>query len=225
MIRWFASSEIGPREEQQDAFAFGARVGVIADGMGGHPGGREAALETVRAVMHELERDADLEAAIEHACAEVPAASPGGSTVVALRYLDDEGGPRVRIAWVGDSRAYLVRGAEAERLTEDHVAADGGLDRWVPDEGIPDLVEVALEPGDALVLCTDGVWNVLGAARIAELVSAAGDPAEALVRQAIDDGAGDNCTALVCTALESTALEPAALEPAAPGSTAPAGAA
>jgi len=39
MIRFFAAEEIGPRDEQQDAFAFGERLAVIADGMGGHEGG------------------------------------------------------------------------------------------------------------------------------------------------------------------------------------------
>lgn len=202
MFRMFAHSELGPRDEQQDAFAFATHAAVIADGMGGHPGGAEAAQTAVRAVMEELSgepEEHDLESAVRWACMEVPGASPGGTTVVVLSLRETADGAVARLAWVGDSRAYVVRDGEAELLTDDHVAPDGGLDRWVPDEGIPDLTELELSHGDALVLCTDGVWNVLDEEMIAELVAdPGGDPAETLVSYAIDEGAGDNCTALVC---------------------------
>ena len=195
-IRTHAYQAIGPRDEQQDAYAIEPHCAVIADGMGGHDGGAEAAQAAVAAVLLELgeggDRDA-LESAFSWACREVRAASPGGTTLVVLDFASG------LLAWVGDSRAYLVRDGEAKLLTDDHVAEDGGLTRWIPDEGVPDFVALDLQSGDRVVLCTDGVTGVLEEADIAAAALEADDPAEWLVEQALSEGTWDNCTAVVCT--------------------------
>jgi serine/threonine protein phosphatase PrpC len=77
-------------------------------------------------------------------------------------------------------------------LTEDH--HDGsGLTRWLPDAADPEQVTLILQPGEQLVLCTDGITDVLSDTEIADIV------AGALVAEALDAGANDNCTAVVYT--------------------------
>ena len=92
------------------------------------------------------------------------------------------------VAHVGDSRAYLVRGGELMRLTEDHSVAEFRLrrGRMTPEEyqdsperqvlyqalgtGVEvdvDIAEVRLADNDAMLLCTDGLIRALGEDEIA----------------------------------------------------------
>ncbi len=216
-MRVFTSADIGARDEQQDAYAIAPEAGgerepdgesiatvVLADGMGGHAGGAEASRAAVHAFIEELEapvtRDT-ITSAIGWACREVAANSVGATTLVMAHVAPPAApsSPRAGIiAWIGDSRAYLVREGEAELLTEDHAAADGGLYRWLPDEGLADFVELTLNAGDRLVLCSDGVSDVLEEHEFAQCETSDGDPAEWLVAQALEAGASDNCTVIVC---------------------------
>ncbi|HEX7085571.1 MAG TPA: protein phosphatase 2C domain-containing protein [Vicinamibacterales bacterium] len=142
-----------------------------------------------------------------------------GTTMVAVLI---DGGLRAAIANVGDSRIYLWRAGEVTRLTVD--------DSWVEalraqglsaDElarhpmrhvltnvvGARDKVDVhvrelALEPGDRLLLCSDGVHEPLDEAGIARLLGngSAESAAAELVRAALDRGGRDNATAVVLEA-------------------------
>lgn len=133
-------------------------------------------------------------------------------------------GPDLFIGHVGDSRAYLVRGSELIRLTRDHTypqdLADRGLLR--PDEvarhrlrhvltrvlggrtgedPVPvDVVRVGLADGDQLLLCTDGLYDVVPESDMAAALVEAGTAAEAcdrLIAVALGRGAPDNVTAVV----------------------------
>jgi len=111
----------------------GARLLLVADGMGGHRGGATASREAVARIGREFvaggagdatEAVAALRRAIERAndhVFEMAHGDPGlagmGTTVVAL--LVDAGG-RGTVAHVGDSRAYRWRGRRLEQLTTDH---------------------------------------------------------------------------------------------------------
>ncbi len=190
MLVW-AASEVGLRDEQQDAYAVHPWCLMVADGMGGHEGGATAARVAVEAVVGELEESDDVESAIGWASRCVQDEGGGGTTLVVALVRD--GG--VTIGWVGDSRAYRVRDGEVECLTDDHVGSDGGLARWLPDEPAPDVVEVELRAGDCLVLCTDGVSSV--AEDALNQLAEHDEPAEWLVEQALDAGSDDNCTAIV----------------------------
>ena len=110
------------------------------------------------------------------------------------------------LAHVGDTRAWLLRGAEAcVQLSQDH-----GLDH--PDQrsrltravGLDDRVRIdflqgELQPGDIYLLTSDGVHGSLPRARLAELArtGSAQAAADALVQAALAAGSQDNATALV----------------------------
>jgi serine/threonine protein phosphatase PrpC len=132
-----------------------------------------------------------------------------GSTVVVVLV---EGSHAV-LAHVGDSRIYLLRGKEISQLTKDHSLwaemQEHGLNPGARygfahknvitralgmEKSLPDLLTLALEPGDRLLLCSDGFHDPLEPAAIRTLM--AGD-CEALVRAAYDAGSSDNITAVL----------------------------
>ncbi|MGH9386385.1 MAG: PP2C family protein-serine/threonine phosphatase [Vicinamibacterales bacterium] len=139
-----------------------------------------------------------------------------GTTVVAVLITAE----RVAIASVGDSRAYRWRQGELEQLTRDDTWLNsvlkpeeiGDADRTHPlrhvltrvvgvgEDVKPSAREEALEPGDTLVMCTDGVHGRLDAAtfaRVLETTETTADRAARLVGEALAKGTSDNATALV----------------------------
>ncbi len=131
-------------------------------------------------------------------------------------------GHKLFFAHVGDSRLYLVRAANVSRLTRDHSyvgrLVESGIVRSEDAEShpqrhiltaalgsgrevIPDSppTPVMLEEGDSLVLCTDGLWSLVGEQDLGSVVRAH-TPAEAcvkLVNMALERGGPDNITLLV----------------------------
>jgi protein phosphatase len=126
-------------------------------------------------------------------------------------------------AHVGDSRLYLVRGGEVMQLTKDHTVAGervrmgllgeararqhpgrSVLTRSLGRELIVaiDRITRPLASGDVLVLCSDGLYNVLDDREIAELVRGrdAAGACRALVGAANERGTLDNVTAAVVRA-------------------------
>ena len=120
------------RAENQDSFVADDHIWVIADGMGGHEGGRTASAVAVASVGLAVQPgDGDLAAAV-HAghyqvlvVGELMEQPTMGSTVVLA--VRDPGSGAVRIAWCGDSRAYLLRDGSLTRLTRDHNLAEEEL--------------------------------------------------------------------------------------------------
>jgi PPM family protein phosphatase len=141
-----------------------------------------------------------------------------GTTCTALSIV----GRQLFFAHVGDSRLYLVRADSVSRLTRDHSyvgrLVESGIVRLEDAEThpqrhiltaalgsgrevLPDTPEhpFALQEGDALVLCTDGLWSLVGEQELAGSVRS-GTPAEAciaLVKAALERGGPDNITVLV----------------------------
>jgi protein phosphatase len=143
----------------------------------------------------------------------------GMGTTLTLAFVS---GRRLFVIHAGDSRAYLFRGGSLEQLTEDHtlVAAMVGRGEITPDQarchprrhvvtnvlggGHPgvrvDVQRVALEPGDVLLLCSDGLHDMLDDARIAAVLAEEKGPEAAcrkLVAQANEAGGRDNITTVV----------------------------
>lgn len=130
-------------------------------------------------------------------------------------------GRRAVLAHVGDSRAYLLRAGELTRLTTDHTyvqrlvssgqlrAEDAARHPWrnvvlrsldgdPVHEGV-DLLPLSVVPDDRLVLCSDGLSDLVPETEIARL-GAADDPHSAaalLTQAALDAGGRDNITVVV----------------------------
>ncbi len=200
-------SDVGQkRSTNQDAYGCfarpnGARLLVIAAGMGGHRGGEvasqvavaaiEAAFESSSAAPQELLLDAFQEANVrvrERAHRE-PALAGMGTTGVAL-WLGKKG--RAWVAHVGDSRAYRLRDGVLEPLTADHSVVGELLRRGLlspaeadahprrnelirsigsMEEMEIDLAQVDVRPGDRFLLCSDGLCCVVDDAEIGQVLS------------------------------------------------------
>ncbi len=156
--------------------------------------------------------------AIQRYAFDHPEFSGMGTTCTALAIVDHQ----LFFAHVGDSRLYLIRGEAIQRLTRDHSyvgrLVETGIVRSEDAEShpqrhiltaalgsghelIPDAPAhpISLQHGDLLILCTDGLWSVVGERQLAQIANA-NPPAEAcrkLVRAALDRGAPDNVTVII----------------------------
>jgi protein phosphatase len=125
------------------------------------------------------------------------------------------------VSHVGDSRCYLVRNGQAKQVTQDHTwvneqrkmglisAAEMAVSesRHIlirslgPEMFVsPDTTTLSLQPGDVLVLCSDGLHGEMSDEAIAEIVSQKKDIEEVareLVARAVEIDGGDNTTAQV----------------------------
>ncbi len=220
------ASAQGPRPRNEDFVGAATPEGeeleakgmllAVADGVGGHAHGREAAEQTVRSLLADyfstpqtwsVDKSVDTVLAAvnrwllgQSAKAREYAGMATTLTAVVLR------GRRYHVAHVGDSRAYRWRAGELLRLTEDHTWAhpefDNVLRRAIGLEArlLVDHDDGELAAGDRFVLATDGVWTTLGDAGIAAVLQAQPDAqraADALAQGALRRGATDNATALV----------------------------
>lgn len=143
----------------------------------------------------------------------------GMGTTLTMAYLV---WPRIYVVHIGDSRCYLLRAGKLAQLTHDHTAAQELVDRGTirpedahrsplshvlvhsigqgPDAFRPAVSRTDLEPGDRILLCTDGLTNQLPDERIAELLaeaSSAQEAADLLVDGANEAGGDDNITVVV----------------------------
>ena len=134
----------------------------------------------------------------------------GMATTLTLAYVR---WPRLIVIHVGDSRAYLHRSGQLEQLTTDHtvdqtVQGPGGGSGPVRKvlwnviggkfpEVSPDVIRVRLEPGDELLLATDGLPRELPDRRIERILESSRDAQDAcrrLLEEAKSAGGGDNLT-------------------------------
>lgn len=202
---------------------------AVADGMGGHAAGEVASrlgIETVfRAYYGEHRRPlaealtAAIATANEVICQQAAATSDRtgmGTTLVAALWRDGE----LLVANVGDSRAYLFREGQLHRLTRDHswVAEQVAAGLLSPAEADhhpyrnvithslgpnrnpePDLFRLRTQPGDRLLLCSDGLSNLVGDEEIATLLAAypLDQAADRLLGRALERGAPDNVSLIL----------------------------
>jgi serine/threonine protein phosphatase PrpC len=210
-------TEVGyVRRRNEDSLLVEESIGVVAvaDGLGGHPCGdlaSQTAVASLRdSVAGGLDDGADtgewLTRALLVAHRAVLAEAgddpdrEGMATTVVLAVVDEG---QATIAHVGDSRAYLLADGALQALTRDHgiggyITQALGLDRVVD----PDVAHVDLSAGDRLLLCTDGLTNMVDDKGIALLLGK-GDPTEAtdaLVEAALGNGGIDNITVIVVQA-------------------------
>jgi serine/threonine protein phosphatase PrpC len=209
---------------------------VVADGIGGFEAGEVASSLAVE-VLKGLQPDESFKAAIVEANRRIVAAGRGdeklsgmGTTVVAIRFSRKQGEPVAEVAHVGDSRAYLRRGGDMNPITEDHslvaeLVRSGDLTRdqaaehpqknlitralGADDEVDVDTAILPIEAGDRILLCSDGLSDMVSEAGISEILAEFPDDPEraarGLLSAALDAGGNDNITVVVVDVKERPA--------------------
>ncbi|MBQ3630905.1 MAG: serine/threonine-protein phosphatase [Prevotella sp.] len=163
-----------------------------------------------------------------------PETSGMGTTLVVAWLVNNPAAPTVtaHVAWCGDSRGYRFRpGKGLERVTHDHSYVQQLIDsgelteeealthpesnlitRCLGDTGtsaIADAVDIDLQPGDLLLICSDGLCGYCADSDIEQIVARYhDDPAvcqEALLQAALDAGGYDNITIAIAAIQPSNA--------------------
>jgi PPM family protein phosphatase len=227
IVDWGVATERGSQHDQnEDVWGHrDERVFVLADGMGGRPGGATAATAAVAALLDALapsDQPLSWERAIAAANEAVIVAGGRdghervGATVAVVRCTP----AHTHVAHAGDTRVYRLRDGRAEPLTSDHTVGNE-LERAGVDPGRIAGAErrlgalttflggidtwkrfvvrsLDLRSGDQLLLCTDGVHRYVGAGDWARVAAARSAQAVAhrLVAAAIHAGGRDDATAL-----------------------------
>lgn len=199
------------RREQRETYG---RLYLVADGVGGNADGAVASRLVVERTLdhfyndHDLPEDPELRlvAAIKRASVAVHNEAVRRrnnmrSTVVAALIHDD----RLIIANVGDSPAFLIRPNQApKQLSVAHVhksdRGKGSLAQAMGDEEVyPARFAMTLQPDDIVVLCSDGLTDLVKPDEIADITQRY--PAEQATRQLINlankRGGHDNISVIV----------------------------
>jgi protein phosphatase len=201
---------------------------VVADGMGGAAAGEvasEMAIRIIPELYYASEKNPAqaLKDALETASSDIYAAAQAdlelrgmGTTCVAMAILT----PEVYVAYVGDSRLYLLREGCFYQLTEDHTVVgemvrkgmltreEGRLheERNVLSMSMGGRAEITasywekpmiLRDGDRLLICSDGLHDLVGSEQMRAIIedSAAHVAVENLIAAAKSAGGYDNITA------------------------------
>jgi protein phosphatase len=253
MLEIFGLTDPGRvRPLNEDAFVIRPEMGVVAvcDGLGGQNAGEVASRLTVENLVPFLERSHEdteitwpfglmidlsfdgnrLFTAIGLANKRVTREAESrldysgmGSTVVAAIAR----GAKLTLAWLGDSRAYLIRQGVMRQLTKDHtwlnMALAGGI--VTPEEAekhpwkdvltkavgskdaSPEVVEATLQSGDLILLCSDGLTKMVKDVGIVALLSPPPATVEQGVRRLVtaanEAGGKDNVTVVLVRYIES----------------------
>lgn len=229
---WSSASHQGMvRQNNEDALfpeaageADGPVTLMVADGMGGHVAGEVASRLAVNAAAAVPLPPSDRVSVGNRAIREEVARDPsleGMGTTMTLVSLDPGG--TAHFAHVGDSRGYLSRDGELTQITQDHtVAAEYvALGRIAADEASThpqrhmltrtlgltrfvnvDEVEVSLQDGDRILLCSDGLTEMVPDDKIAEVLAERGveEAAWRLIDLANSAGGIDNISVIVIDA-------------------------
>lgn len=202
---------------------------IVADGMGGHNAGDFASRYTVETVLNEIRASGKTEPvqligqALEHANREIlekasedPAYQGMGTTFVAATIH----GQHLNVANVGDSRLYIVN-QQIHQITRDHsyvqeMVRMGKMNpeeaRSHPDKNVitravgaakeleVDFFECDLEPFDRILLCSDGLTNMIEDEQIRRIMCSQRDLAESvqrLIETANQNGGKDNISVVI----------------------------
>ena len=203
---------------------------LVADGMGGHKAGEYASRFTVEKIVETISESDQTEpvAALKEALTEanrclmeeanLDAAKSGmGTTLVAATVIGD----RLHVANVGDSRLYLINHEAIRQITRDHSLVEemvrlGEMDKADakdhPDKNIitravgvapalsVDFFEVRLKPDETILMCSDGLTNMIEDEEIKRIVLGQRDiveKAEKLIDAANGNGGKDNITVVL----------------------------
>ncbi len=223
------------REGNEDSFLVRSPLFALADGMGGHLGGEVASQITIGIIeeepisslkgddesLAELVRRAN-QAILDRAGADRELEGMG--TTCTLLVLE---GSQAHLAHVGDSRAYLLRDEQLEQVTQDHTLVQRMVQegKLKPEEAIHhphgniitralgvepdvevDIIVKDLQHNDRVLLCSDGLTDMITPEDITSILVDRSEPQEAadrLVDAANEAGGQDNITAMVVRVTEA----------------------
>ena len=221
-------SELGlHREGNEDSALLSPTLCAVADGLGGHAAGEVAsrfAISTLAALIQEKKHSA---ARISKQVREVDKGLATliegdnnyggmGTTLTAIALI----GSTLQVAHIGDSRAYLYRDGKLEQITKDHTMIQELIDRGEltpagaqkhPKRALltqalmghkksqPDVLSIDIASGDRLLLCSDGLSNVVNVAQISSALEQLSieNAVDTLIALTYAAGAPDNVTVLV----------------------------
>lgn len=202
---------------------------AIADGMGGHASGEVASKMAIEILRESFKKGEEplperlnsgvklANRTIYEAAHSQPQLSGMGTTLTAVLLNGD----RLAIAHVGDSRAYLIRGGVIEQITDDHTVVSEQVVRGmmtreeaarsdmrnilsralgIGPEVKVDLEELTVSENDKLVLCSDGLSELVSDDEILLEVQSGHRPdmvCDELINLANQRGGGDNITVIV----------------------------
>ena len=230
-------SSTGPRPDNQDSAVAGPGLVAVADGVGGNVGGAVAS-SLVASWLAPLDcappgtpvGGAALRLAVDGAnrrIADTVALRPRLRTMATTLVAVLADGDGFTLAWIGDSRVYLLQGGRLTQVTRDQTLVqalvDGGdlteaeaavhpqrsvvyaaLHGDPGDSAALQVHRLDARPGDRLLLCSDGLSDVLPAQQLAELLAAPEPPAavaRTLVSAALSARTPDNTTVVVADVL------------------------
>jgi protein phosphatase len=228
-LRSAALTDIGKtRFENEDRFLCNEALGLfgVADGIGGLPGGGEAAECTVQEVTRMVGDGGDLNLveltqsasqSVQRLGQELNPPYGIGSTLTFGLFKDGQ----LRLAHVGDSRAYVFQKGDFLRLTEDHTVENearrlrargeyidvnaenrNALTRCMGQPGVPevDLQEFIVTKGDRYFFTTDGICRMISDDELAEILAGPESPQEMMniiMDLALKRGGHDNLTGVI----------------------------
>lgn len=235
-----AGTDVGKlRSSNQDSYAAGELPSggvwaVVCDGMGGHNGGNIASAMASERISESIKNNFRegmsvasvknmLESAIALANADIferaqkdeDLAGMGTTAVAVVCFAG-----KCVIAYVGDSRCYLIRNSAVTQVTTDHSLVQELLDAGListdeakthpmknvitralglEDDVTVDFVDGDTENGDMLLLCSDGLSNHIGEEEILKNISDGriDEYAQRLISLANENGGSDNITAVI----------------------------
>ena len=209
--------------------SYGSLLAIVADGMGGHNAGEVASAEAVKMIKDGVAssdsdtKDMLLEAiecannAIYKMSVKSPQLHGMGTTVTACVISENT----VTAAQVGDSRLYLIKNNSITQITKDHSLVEMLIEsgsitkedaRQHPQKNVitraigtnssveTDIYEFTVEPEDIILLCSDGLVNMVEDEKILSLITDSKDfenLADKLVCEAENAGGHDNITVIL----------------------------
>lgn len=218
------------RETNQDSYVASPPIFAVADGMGGHAAGEIASEAVVQQLAkldgERLITAKDIELVLAEAVRDIEREAGendlgAGTTVTGVAFGVDPATPSWQVFNIGDSRVYQHFRGALSQITVDHSVVQHLIDTGAisseeaevhphsnvitravgfNEDPVPDYTDLALIPGQRMMICSDGlskelteigIQHFLGSAETAE------EAAQTLVEQALGNSGRDNITVIV----------------------------